>query len=61
MVKKLEVRNGPRKGRGYAFVTCADEKLQQRAIIEMDGKEIEVRDIEVKVAIDGPGDEDQSS
>lgn len=59
MVKKLEARNEPRKGRGFGFVTLATEELQQKACQEMNGKEIEGREIAVKVAIDSPGKEDE--
>jgi RNA recognition motif-containing protein len=58
MVKKLQARNEPRKGRGFGFVTLASEELQQKACTEMNGKEIEGREIAVKVAIDSPGKED---
>jgi len=58
MVKKLAARNEPRKGRGFGFVTLASEELQQKAVEEMNGKEIEGREIAVKVAIDSPGKED---
>jgi RNA recognition motif-containing protein len=54
MVKKLQARNEPRKGRGFGFVTLASEELQQKAVAEMNGKEIEGREIAVKVAIDSP-------
>ncbi|KAF2084087.1 RNA-binding domain-containing protein [Saccharata proteae CBS 121410] len=60
MVKKLQARNEPRKGRGFGFVTLASEELQQKACAEMNGKEIEGREIAVKVAIDSPGKEDES-
>lgn len=59
MVKKLQARNEPRKGRGFGFVTLASEELQQKAVAEMNGKEIEGREIAVKVAIDSPGKEDE--
>jgi len=58
MVKKLQARNEPRKGRGFGFVTLASEEMQQKAVSEMNGKEIEGREIAVKVAIDSPGKED---
>lgn len=58
MVKKLQARGEPRKGRGFGFVTLATEELQQKACAEMNGKEIEGREIAVKVAIDSPGKED---
>ncbi|KAI5298937.1 ribose-phosphate pyrophosphokinase [Ascosphaera pollenicola] len=58
MVKKLQARNEPRKGRGFGFVTLATEEMQQKAVKEMSGKEIEGREIAVKVAIDSPGKED---
>lgn len=59
MVKKLQARNEPRKGRGFGFVTLQSEELQQKACTEMNGKEIEGREIAVKVAIDSPGKEDE--
>ncbi|KAI9872525.1 MAG: hypothetical protein M1830_001516 [Pleopsidium flavum] len=58
MVKKLQARNEPRKGRGFGFVTLASEEMQQKAVEEMNGKDIEGREIAVKVAIDSPGKED---
>ena len=58
MVKKLQARGEPRKGRGFGFVTLGSEELQQKACTEMNGKEIEGREIAVKVAIDSPGKED---
>lgn len=54
MVKKLQARGEPRKGRGFGFVTLASEEQQQKAVNEMNGKEIEGREIAVKVAIDSP-------
>jgi len=54
MVKKLQARNEPRKGRGFGFVTLSSEEQQQKAVAEMNGKEIEGREIAVKVAIDSP-------
>lgn len=54
MVKKLQARGEPRKGRGFGFVTLASEEQQQKAVSEMNGKEIEGREIAVKVAIDSP-------
>ncbi|MCJ1253866.1 hypothetical protein MMC24_001680 [Lignoscripta atroalba] len=58
MVKKLQARNEPRKGRGFGFVSLESEEMQQKAVTEMNGKEIEGREIAVKVAIDSPGKED---
>ena len=58
MVKKLQARNEPRKGRGFGFVSCGSEELQQKAVNEMNGKEVDGREIAVKVAIDSPGKED---
>lgn len=60
MVKKLQARGEPRKGRGFGFVTLGSEELQQKACTEMNGKEIEGREIAVKVAIDSPGKEDDA-
>ena len=61
MVKKLLARNEPRKGRGFGFVTLGSEEMQQKAVAEMNGKEIEGRQIVVKVAIDSPGKEDDEA
>jgi len=61
MVKKLQARNEPRKGRGFGFVTLASEELQQKAVAEMNGKEIEGREIAVKVAIDSPDKTDDDT
>ena len=58
MVKKLQARGEPRKGRGFGFVSLASEELQQKAVNEMNGKEVDGREIAVKVAIDSPGKED---
>lgn len=60
MIKKLQARNEPRKGRGFGFVTLASEEQQEKAVQEMNGKEIEGREIAVKVAIDSPGKEDDA-
>ena len=59
MVRKLQARNEPRKGRGFGFVTLASTELQEKACADMNGKEIEGREIAVKVAIDSPGKEDE--
>jgi len=61
MVKKLQARNEPRKGRGFGFVTLASEEQQQLAVQEMNGKEIEGREIAVKVAIDSPDKTDEEA
>ncbi|KAL8792488.1 MAG: hypothetical protein Q9195_004944 [Heterodermia aff. obscurata] len=58
MVRKLQARNEPRKGRGFGFVSLGSEELQQKAVSEMNGKEVDGREIAVKVAIDSPGKED---
>ncbi|KAH6856430.1 hypothetical protein B0I37DRAFT_75595 [Chaetomium sp. MPI-CAGE-AT-0009] len=60
MIKKLQARGEPRKGRGFGFVTLASEELQQQAVAEMNGKEIEGREIAVKVAIDSPDKTDDA-
>ncbi|EPE06907.1 rnp domain protein [Ophiostoma piceae UAMH 11346] len=61
MIKKLQARNEPRKGRGFGFVTLATEELQQKAVAEMNGKEIDGREIAVKVAIDSPDKTDEEA
>lgn len=58
MVRKLAARGEARKGRGFGFVTLPTEEVQQKACTDMNGKEIEGREIAVKVAIDTPGKED---
>ncbi|KAL8696896.1 MAG: hypothetical protein Q9201_007428 [Fulgogasparrea decipioides] len=58
MVKKLQARGEPRKGRGFGFVSLASEELQQKAVDELNGKEVDGREIAVKIAIDSPGKED---
>lgn len=58
MIRKLQARNEARKGRGFAFVTVASEEMQQKACAEMNGKQIDGREIAVKVAIDSPGKEE---
>ncbi|KAH9904123.1 RNA-binding domain-containing protein [Xylariomycetidae sp. FL2044] len=61
MIKKLQARGEPRKGRGFGFVTLASEELQQKAVTEMNGKNIEGREIAVKVAIDSPDKTDEEA
>ncbi|KAI1329718.1 hypothetical protein F5Y16DRAFT_79706 [Xylariaceae sp. FL0255] len=61
MIKKLQARGEARKGRGFGFVTLASEELQQKAVEEMNGKEIEGREIAVKVAIDSPDKTDEEA
>ena len=60
MIKRLQARKEPRKGRGFGFVTVATEALREKAISEMNGQEIEGRAIAVKVAIDSPGKEEEA-
>lgn len=38
------------KSKGFGFVTMKDEKMAEKAIKEMDGKEIEGRKLKVNVA-----------
>jgi len=61
MIKKLQARGEARKGRGFGFVTLASEELQQKAVNEMNGKDIEGREIAVKVAIDSPDKTDEEA
>ncbi|CAK7264600.1 hypothetical protein SEPCBS57363_001157 [Sporothrix epigloea] len=61
MIKKLQARGEPRKGRGFGFVTLASEELQQKAVAEMNGKEIDGREIAVKVAIDSADKTDEEA
>jgi RNA recognition motif-containing protein len=52
MVRKLQQRGEPRKGRGFGFVNLASEEMQKKAVEEMNGKVVDGREIAVKVAID---------
>jgi RNA recognition motif-containing protein len=61
MIKKLQARGEARKGRGFGFVTLASEEMQLKAVAEMNGKEIEGREIAVKVAIDSPDKTDEDA
>lgn len=61
MIKKLQARGEARKGRGFGFVTLASEEMQQKAVSEMNAKEIEGREIAVKVAIDSPDKTDEEA
>lgn len=61
MIKKLQARGEARKGRGFGFVTLVSEEMQQKAVTEMNGKEIEGREIAVKVAIDSPDKTDEEA
>ena len=61
MIRKLQARNEPRKGRGFGFVTLPTEEVQQKACADMNGKEIEGREIAVKVAIDSPDKTDEEA
>lgn len=61
MIKKLQARGEARKGRGFGFVTLASEELQKKAVEDMNGKEIEGREIAVKVAIDSPDKTDEEA
>jgi RNA recognition motif-containing protein len=58
MIIKLRARNERRKSRGYGFVTLASEEIQKKAVAEMNGKEIEGREIAVNIAVD-KSDEDR--
>jgi RNA recognition motif-containing protein len=60
MIKKLQTRQESRKGRGFGFVSLPSEELQQKAVAEMNGKEVEGREIAVKVAVDSPDKTDEA-
>lgn len=61
MIKKLQARGEARKGRGFGFVTLSSEEQQLKAVAEMNGREIEGREIAVKVAIDSPDKTDEEA
>ena len=54
VVRKLAERGEARKGRGFGFVTFVDTETQTKAVAEMHGKDVNGREILVKVAIDKP-------
>lgn len=60
MVRKLQARGEPRKGRGFGFVTLASEEMQKKAVDEMNGKVVDGREIAVKVAIDSQAQENEN-
>ncbi|KAI5817717.1 hypothetical protein BZA77DRAFT_309295 [Pyronema omphalodes] len=61
MVRKLQARGEPRKGRGFGFVNLSSEDMQKKAVEEMNGKVVEGREIAVKVAIDTTDSEDKEN
>ncbi|KAG4306529.1 hypothetical protein PORY_000517 [Pneumocystis oryctolagi] len=54
MAQRLAARGEQRKGRGFGFVTFENEDMQNKAVIEMNDKEICGRRLTVKVAVDKP-------
>lgn len=44
----------PRKSKGYGFVDVGSEEEQQKAITALEGKEVDGRNITVKVAVNTP-------
>ncbi|QSL65878.1 hypothetical protein MERGE_000158 [Pneumocystis wakefieldiae] len=54
LVARLEARGERRKGRGFGFVTFENEDMQNKAIQEMNDKEIGGRKLTVKIAVDKP-------
>ena len=59
MIKKLQARGETRKCRGFGFVMLESEEMQQKAVAEMNGKQVGDSEIAVKVAIDSPDRLDQ--
>ncbi|ANZ74496.1 BA75_01319T0 [Komagataella pastoris] len=52
VVQKLRKENIPIRSRGMAFVRFADHETQQRALKELNGKEIKGKPISIDIAID---------
>lgn len=52
MVKKLAEKGEQRLGRGFGFVSFADQSAQQEALKGMEGYTLGERELAVKVAID---------
>jgi len=51
----------PRKSKGYGFVDVGNEEEQQKAIATLDGKDLEGRNIAVKVAVNTPHEDDAAA
>lgn len=53
----------PRRSKGYGFVDVGDEEQQKKALAAFEGKEVNGREIAVKIAVSGPAsagaDEDE--
>ncbi|EMR10073.1 hypothetical protein PNEG_01824 [Pneumocystis murina B123] len=54
LVERLAARGERRKGRGFGFVTFENEDMQNKAVEEMNDKEICGRKLTVKIAVDKP-------
>lgn len=52
MIKKLAEKGEQRLGRGFGFVSFADQSVQQEALKSMDGVKVGEKELAVKVAID---------
>jgi RNA recognition motif-containing protein len=51
----------PRKSKGYGFVDVGNEEEQKKAIAALDGKDLEGRNIAVKVAVNTPQEDEGSA
>lgn len=54
LIERLAARGERRKGRGFGFVTFENEDMQNKAVEEMNDKEICGRRLTVKIAVDKP-------
>lgn len=51
----------PRKSKGYGFVDVGSEEQQKKAIAALDGKEVGGRPIAVKVAVNAPVHDEETT
>lgn len=54
MIKKLAEKGEQRLGRGFGFVTFANQESQKAALKAMDGQKSGDKELAVKVAVDAP-------
>lgn len=60
MIRRLAEKGEQRLGRGFGFVTFADQAAQTKALNAMNGHTIGERELAVKVAIDSAAEKEKS-
>lgn len=59
MIRRLAERGEARLGRGFGFVTFADQATQTKALEAMNGKPFGSKELAVKVAIDSVAEKEK--